>query len=465
MKNIGTSLSIIFTSIATAAPLGFSLPAEATNISIGLNFTSSTLFTDSFFIPPDTMGGVGMEHIVELINGRYSVYDKDTGTRVQTSSLNQFWIDAGVSLLGGSAFDPRIVYDPFSERWFAASGNNLGNSVTFPNYLVAVSNASDPTLGWTGLEIETSGFADFPTLGFNADGVFLGGNTNALLVLPKDDLINGRVVNKTLFEPSNIFVSQPVINLDNTGLPATFLSNTGTSSGSFRRLDVTGDITSPTLEESSVSVEPFFSRFSAEQPGPKQNLEIFGGSIFHANLVQQNGAIWGVQTVNNGGRAAIRWFEIDADTNETLQEGLIADDQLEFYYGSIAVNEFDEVAIGFSGSSKNQFVSSFAVVGDTIEGQTIFGNPLLLKEGVADYEVTFGAGRNRWGDYSATVVDPSDPNTFWTFQEFVSAENQWSTQITELKIAPTTVPEPASVLAVLTFASFIATSLKCQNKN
>src|SRR5262249_49285627 len=46
------------------------LALEASRLTIGLNFTSSTLF-DSGFIPPDTMGGVGPDHIVVLINGRY----------------------------------------------------------------------------------------------------------------------------------------------------------------------------------------------------------------------------------------------------------------------------------------------------------------------------------------------------------------------------------------------------------
>ena len=97
--------------------------------------------------------------------------------------------------------------------------------------------------------------------------------------------------------------------------------------------------------------------------------------------------------------------------------------------------------IGFSGSGPSQFVSAYAVEGQTINGVTTFGDPLLLKAGVSDYEVTFGAGRNRWGDYSATVLDPDDPNRFWTIQEWVSGTDIWSTQITELD----TVPEPATL--------------------
>jgi hypothetical protein len=99
------------------------LTLEANTLTIGPNFTGSTLF-DSGSIPPDTMGGVGPDHIVELINGRYSVYRKQDGVRVQTSTLDQFWIDAGVSFQVFFTFDPRILYDLVSQRWFASSADN-----------------------------------------------------------------------------------------------------------------------------------------------------------------------------------------------------------------------------------------------------------------------------------------------------------------------------------------------------
>ncbi|MEQ9236503.1 PEP-CTERM sorting domain-containing protein [Coleofasciculus sp. E2-BRE-01] len=520
--------------MATTATLGISIRAEASRLNIGLNFTGSTFLEDSFFIPPDTMGGVGSEHIVELINGRYSVYEKTTGTPVQTSSLNQFWSDAGVSF-SSFAFDPRVLYDPFSERWFATSVDNPGSD---NNFLLAVSNASDPTAGWTGFALDSDStnqrWADFPTLGFDQDGVYVsanmfpisgrgaGGVTTTTVAVPKNDLLaatptatmatefgsvnadstaapvdvggvlnpttleneplvatptvtvaqeaTSTAINATIFENVSPFETgftlQPVVDLDNTGLPVALLSAFNTPAGFFKRSNITGDITSPTLDTSDgfIPITPFGFPPNANQPGSKPDLDS-GDNRFSSNIILHNGAFWGVQTVNNAGRAALRWFQIDATTNLLLQEGLIADPNLDFYYGSIAVNDFNDVVIGFSGSSENQFVSSYAALGQTVGGVTTFDTPMLLKEGVADYQRLDGIGRNRWGDYSATVIDPTDPFTFWTFQEFVSAEDQWSTQITELKIARATVPEPASVFGVLTFAGLGAASLKRKNKN
>jgi hypothetical protein len=150
--------------------------------------------------------------------------------------------------------------------------------------------------------------------------------------------------------------------------------------------------------------------------------------------------MWAVQGVESGGRAAIRWFQIDETTNAVLQSGLLADAELDLYYASIAVNEFDQVVIGCSGSSENQFVSAYAVAGETVNGVTTFGTLLLLRDGVDAYERIDSYGRNRWGDYSATVVDPDDPSVFWTFQEFAGPFNNWVTNITELRLPVAFIP-------------------------
>ena len=148
----------------------------------------------------------------------------------------------------------------------------------------------------------------------------------------------------------------------------------------------------------------------------------------------------------SGGHAALRWVQIDPDTNALLQEGLIAKAGFDYYYGSIAVNSKGCVVIGFSGSSADTFISAYAVEGTTVGDITTFGDAILLKAGIHNYDVEFGGGRNRWGDYSATWVDPENDNVFWTFQEWASDfstlcnSDTWSTQITQLICQPTPLP-------------------------
>jgi hypothetical protein len=94
--------------LALAGAALFPCASAQADAFVGANFSASQR-SDSGFIPPDTMGAVGVDHFVELINGRYSVYRKSDGFKVQTSSLNTFWSNAGVTALN-FAFDPRILF-------------------------------------------------------------------------------------------------------------------------------------------------------------------------------------------------------------------------------------------------------------------------------------------------------------------------------------------------------------------
>jgi hypothetical protein len=111
---------------------------DAPVVTVGANFVGSNIAI-SGFVPPDSDGAVGPSQFVELVNGVYRVYDK-SGTILQQLSLDQFWSSAGATPHGSSG-DPRILYDPESQRWFAAA---LDFSSLPPNspsaYLLAVSN-------------------------------------------------------------------------------------------------------------------------------------------------------------------------------------------------------------------------------------------------------------------------------------------------------------------------------------
>jgi hypothetical protein len=140
-------------------------------VSIGANFEGSNV-SISGFLPPDSDGAVGPGQFVEMVNGVYRVYDK-SGAILQNSSLNDFWSTAGVTPTN-FAYDPRVLYDPVSQRWFASSSENPGA----PNrVLVAVSKTSDPTQGWQAVAFPTDFnrqfWGDFPTLGINKDAVYI----------------------------------------------------------------------------------------------------------------------------------------------------------------------------------------------------------------------------------------------------------------------------------------------------
>jgi hypothetical protein len=122
-------------------PLAYAIPT------IGTNFTgvtlNDTILLDSAAVPPDTMGAVGPNHIVELVNGAYAIYNKSGGMVTPLVTDTAFWSAAGISsgILNSGLTDPRVVYDHASGRWFAAQ---ITMSTTGNQVLVARSNTSDP---------------------------------------------------------------------------------------------------------------------------------------------------------------------------------------------------------------------------------------------------------------------------------------------------------------------------------
>jgi hypothetical protein len=173
----------------------------------------------------------------------------------------------------------------------------------------------------------------------------------------------------------------------------------------------------------------------AAQPNTSVLMD-WGDPFVRSTVVKVGGNIWRASVVIDENQYAIRWAEIDAATNRMKQSGTIGDPNLSFFMPSIAVNTAGDVVIGFSGSGTKQYPSAYYVVGHTSSGDTTFDQPRLLQAGSGNF---FG----RWGDYSATVLDPTDPTVFWTFQEYAASDNLWGIKIAAIRVAS---PDPTQFL-------------------
>lgn len=405
------------------------------------------------FIPPDMGGSVGAGYVMQMINGEVSTYTT-TGSAVGSpASLNTFWNSIDSTAVGNtSVSDPRVIYDPSSGRWFASAISTQG---TNNNILIAVSNGSNPTAGFTGLSIASSSglFADFPTLGVNGAAVTIGANNFtsssgsqsgvSLYSIPKASLTTATpsLAGIASFNNTNQvgFTPQAVTNASGTGTSTTVLSvnynannlyvstvsgaNTSgatlTYNGAFA--GVTGAAPTAPTQPGGTVYDPGDNRISS---GPYQ----VGNLIYYAN------------NVSNGGSDQIQWGVIDVSTLSLVQSGYIAMNGLALTYPSISANANGTFVIGFNGSGSTADIGAYAVVCSELTG--VCAAPTLVYAGLADnYNVTFGGPSNRWGDYSWTTVDPTDPSNFWLFQEIPLTNSTWGTVITEIGTA---VPEPAT---------------------
>ena len=459
-------------------------------VQIGQNFTGSDN-SQSDITPADGDGAVGPKYFVEFINGAFAVYNKTNGARVLRITDTKFWSNGGPGGNGdGLTFapsdtvsDPRVIYDPVSQRWFA-SQVDFDGSVADPTlesdyYLLAVSDTADPTGAWQVFTFladpEFGNFADFPTLGVDANAVYLAGNMfygennsfgTSLTMIPKADLlawppvITNRVFFGTMTYADRGAVLQPVTCLDGSG------SGNILAAGDFG-IDfqphsnlVASTVLNPGAPDATLApatniyVDSYTVPIDPTQPDGSATLAD-GDARISARVYTVGGVIFAVHNIEMLGRAAIRWYRINAADYTLLESGTIFEKNLDLFYPSIAANTNGVVVIGCNGCSLKTYISSFAYVGLTQNGVTTFGDRILLAAGTVNYhdnnELYGGASESRWGDYSTVAVDPSDPTRFWTIQMLPiyntsdGTGDLWRMQITEL-IA--TLPPPQLSIAL-----------------
>jgi hypothetical protein len=140
-------------------------------------------------------------------------------------------------------------------------------------------------------------------------------------------------------------------------------------------------------------------------------------------------------TVNVGGttnRAGIHWLQLIQTPNDSwhmYQDGIYApNDGNSRWMASIAMDEAENIALGYSVSSPTMFPSI------RYTGRK-WGDPLgLLLQGETTLVTGTGSQGHpagRWGDYSAMVLDPLDDCTFWYTTEYgkVTSRSNWATRV------------------------------------
>ncbi len=478
------SVSLIALSLVSASPQ----TKGAVTVAIGENFTGNTYGVVSQALPPDANGAIGPGRFMEFVNGVVSVYNRTNGASVQRKTDLKFWSDAGLNTSAIGISDPRVIYDPASQRWFASQvdydPNATDPTAEANDFLLAVSTTSNPAGTWKAFMFQADPdngfFADFPTLGVDSNAVYLAGDFfstgelpegSGLLSIPKADLLAATptIANMHWFGVQDLAtageVFQPAICFDGS-VSGSILSVGDIGSDSTPHSNVVwfavqnAGSTSPALTAlTSLNVLPYqvpdneilgVPQFTALQPDGTTTLQANDARL-SAKVYAVNGILYAVHNTLLNGRLAIRWYRILAASHTLIEQGTIADPDLDLYFPSIAVNQYGVVVIACNGSGSTTDINSYAYAGEIKNGTTTFGEKMLLKAGVGSYhdpnevlqqllhdlDPTYDLVNSRWGDYSATSVDPNDPTRFWTIQMYPSAVDPdtggtWSTQITEI---------------------------------
>jgi PKD repeat protein len=430
-------------SSANKTSSGVPSPGPVNNFN-GLNDNSTS-------IPPDVNGAVGPNHIMVTLNTQVRIQDRN-GVVLSTVTLDNFW-----SPLGGltSTYDPKILYDHFSDRWlFCSSANPQSNT---SSTLLAVSKTSDPTQGWNMYKVDVDAtntkWVDYPSIGFNDRWITVQMNlfsmpnstatSHQIYVWDKADVYNNGTGVFTKFEITNesTAIVCPSIHYDNSTSKMFLLrvsSGNSSGKGTLTMRTLSGTATTPVLSSpTAIQTNNTWASSGANNTNFAPQLGVT--SLIATNdhrmrhVVVRDGKVWAVHSVflplSGATRSGVQWWQFDTLGN-VQQRNIIEDPTGQRFYSfpSIAVNSKNDALIGYASFAPTQYASGAYSFRKSTDAINTFRDEYVFKYGENTYFKDFGGTRNRWGDYTNTVIDPTNDSTFWTIQEYAgSTINTWAT--------------------------------------
>jgi hypothetical protein len=444
-------------------------------------------------IPPFPHGAMGpKQFLLTSINGFRTLTRKGKPDGViNSTSLSFFNLSPGLN-----ADYPRGFYDFFINRWVVgfvpfALGNPFylalsKNSVIketseWMPYFLEGDLIPDPNGqgGDTGRQGFDSG------MGFDKFAYYLGkhvdffnvSNQKTLYVMQKQSLVKGGTPVATAFrnlrnEGEDITLPNPVINFEqdskfgyvtsyqrtlNLG-PATEWSqlalfrvvDPGSTTPTISRINVplpekiNNPLQAPLKEglygvNTAIGVSGNLDRVNPLSNGIVRNGHLYLLAVLR---VDANGV-----SSPTGDRDAVRFYEWNLKGNDPVETatsvptlvqtftifnpGPLTDDTRFYFTPSLAVNKRGDILIGGSTSAVNLFPNAWFAGRLATDPLNTIGNPVLFTNSQFPYNV---AGANeRWGNYSATVVDPCNDLDFVTLQEAIADFDVWGLYVALIK--------------------------------
>jgi len=437
--------------------------------------------------PPDPNIDVGPNHIVEMINLVFGVYDKagnlllgpvDTGTLWQGFAVPDCTVPSG---------DPVVLYDQFTDRWILTQFTTDG-----PEYFdcVAISTTGDPTGSYYRYAFSTGlNFPDYPKYGNWTDsyvittrefgptveygiGVyaleknkmvngqpdaravsfFIDGNDPTLLPLVGDGLLPADIDGK---QKPKTDTAIPIVGTqdDGAGYGATFDAlniwdlNVKWRSTPIATLALNSQ--KPTAAFDSIFPCAPTSRDCLPQPGITNTAQYLDILSYRQRptfrLAYRNFGTYETLVTNQSveaapGVAGARWYEIrrTGGSYSIYQQGTYAPgDGVHRWMGSIAQDRMGDMALGYSVVNGTTVYPGIRYTG-RLTGDAL--GQMTLGEGT----IVNGSGvqrttNSRWGDYTSMNVDPTNDCTFYYVNEYYTAASQatstagWLTRIGSFK--------------------------------
>ena len=427
-------------------------------------------------LPPDTVGDVGPNHYIQMVNSSMVIYDKNGGgvPLAGPFDINVLWDGFGGPCESKNSGDPITRYDHLADRWlvgqFAIDGA-MGNH----HECIAISRTPDPVSGgWFLYAFATVDtvtnrpiFPDYPKISVWPDAYYMGTQRGFpssgldVWAFERQEMLAGnpaRLVQFALPAPSLFLMPSDVDGPPPPpGTPNFFARQVdGQVFGGSDRVEVfafdvdwANPAASTFAQIANLAVDPFDSKLCGgglmgacvPQPGTAQTLETLTvwpmWRLQYRNFGGYESMVFN-HTVDADGNdtAGVRWYELrrppGGDWSIHQQATHAPNDSLHRWMGSVAQDGQGNMALGYSVSSRTEHPGirvASRLSGDPLG--TMPQNELVLVSGAGSQ--THSAAR--WGNYSSMDVDPVDECTFWFTTEYYDATSSagWKTNISSFQ--------------------------------
>jgi len=415
--------------------------------------------------PADTVGDVGPDHYIQLVNGsggtNVLIWDKAAPT---PNPLANFTLDSlGGGFCSEGLGDPIVLYDRFADRWLLSEFSDSGN-----NLCVYISQTSDPVSGgWYAYGYTAPWFPDYPKYAVwptDANGgqgsyiVTTNEDGCGVYALDRAAMLVGTAGTYQRVEipdlPSFLFNAVTPADIDGpdpppTGSPVIIMRHRDTEihHGPTAPGDVleqwvyhvdwvnaenTFLIRQPDIyiAEIDSGLCHLHSPLCFEQPNSTARLDPLGEVIMHrlqyANRLDREVLVGNLVTdVDGNDLGGVRWFELEKTVGAWVlrQEGTYSIDSDNRWMAASSMDQSGNIAVGYNVSSSSTFPSL------RYTGRR-FDDPLgvMTEPETVIHAGTASNSSYRYGDYSAMSVDPADDCTFW-FTGMDNTSSDWRTQV------------------------------------
>jgi len=508
-KSVAKSGTLVDGSSPASPSSNISSPAASNFLAIWGSYASVS-GRESPYTPPDNCGDVGPDQIIATANCRMKVFAKPSlnspattatgsSTEILTAGvdvdLNVFFSNSSLGITGIS--DPHVRYDRFSGRWFVVAidvdhrtNNYACIAVSKSSHITTNSDFDIYYFNVSGTGGSSRDFFDYPTLGIDKFSLYIGGNMFArqttysgstMWVVDKASLLAGSM--KVTSFPNSVthtdmYTPQGVHNDDPNATEGYFIgaSQTYYSKLVIRRVSYLGS--TPTLSSDlNLSTQTMYTPNTVPTLGGTAidgNDRRLCAAMIKKNKISGQANLWVAQGTlldrsgiggSAGDRDGALWLEIGSLTSTptilqsaTLFDGVNSSSSSaeNYIYPTIAMNGQGNSLMGFTSAGPSKYTQAAAAQRFRTDAFASFHASTDFTNTTSSYN----PGANRWGDFTQTVVDPTDDMTMWTFTEYVPTTNAWGVRAAQFlaPAPPTPVLNAVPACGATTSIDITATS-------